>query len=106
MKPVFHCFNGNVEQGKKIEDIGGHIGLGGVITYKSAGMDKVLPELSENIMLLETDAPYLSPVPMRGKRNEPSFILHTADKLSEYLGKDKVEICDITTRNALKLFHK
>lgn len=104
LTPVFHCFNGTAEQGRMISDMNGYMGLGGVATYKNAGMDKVVPELSESNILLETDAPYLSPVPKRGKRNEPSYLLYTAERLAIHKKITLEDIADMTTRNALRIF--
>lgn len=73
LRGVFHCFGGTVEQAKAINDLGFHLGLGGVSTFKNGGMDKVIPALDLNYLVLETDCPYLAPVPHRGKRNEPAY---------------------------------
>lgn len=101
---VFHCFNGTVDQGKRIVDAGMMMGLGGVITFKNAGMKDILPQLNKDNYVLETDAPYLAPVPFRGKRNEPIYMLETAQYLAECLGMSNEEIAFLTTQNALKLF--
>ena len=82
LKGVFHCFTGSIEQAKKIISLGFYLGLGGVSTFKNGGMDKVIPELDFNFVVLETDSPYLSPVPYRGKRNEPSYIPIIAEKIA------------------------
>jgi TatD DNase family protein len=104
LKGIFHCFNGTVEQGHRIQDLGFMMGLGGVVTYKNAGMDQVIPYLNLDNIVLETDAPYLSPVPHRGKRNEVSFINHVADKCAEILSMDRQAFVAKTNTNALKLF--
>lgn len=104
LKGIFHCFNGTVEQGLRIQDLGFMMGLGGVVTYKNAGMDKVLPNLNIDNIVLETDAPYLSPVPHRGKRNEVSFINHIADKCAEIYGVERAVLVQKTSANALSLF--
>jgi len=101
---IFHCFNGTSEQGKKVVDAGFYMGIGGVLTYKNSGVAENLKELPLDKMVLETDAPYLSPVPYRGKRNESSYILNIATKLSEVKEVSIEEIARITTRNAEKIF--
>lgn len=102
---VFHCFNGNIEQCRKIQEIGFYMGLGGVITYKNAKMAEVVAAMNINNMILETDAPYLSPVPYRGKRNESSYIPVIAEKVSEYRNDSIADIQTQTTMNAKKLYH-
>jgi TatD DNase family protein len=102
---VFHCFNGTVDQGKRIVDAGMMMGLGGVVTFKNAKMKDVLPELSKAHIVLETDAPYLAPVPFRGKRNEPGYMIETAQYLAECLEMSYEKLALLTTRNALRLFH-
>ena len=104
LKGVFHCFNGDVNQAKQIMDTGFYMGIGGVITYKNAGVDKVVADIPMEYLVLETDAPYLSPVPNRGKRNEPAFILDVARKLAEIKQLSMQEVADVTTENAEKLF--
>jgi TatD DNase family protein len=101
---IFHCFNGSVDQAKKIVDVGFLLGVGGVVTYKNAGMDQVFPQISIENLVLETDAPYLSPVPYRGKRNEPSYIHEIAIKLAEIMNMDIAELADRTSANAQNLF--
>ena len=103
---VFHCFTGNVDQARHIESYGGFkMGIGGVVTYKKAAMDQVLEHVDLKHLILETDAPYLSPVPFRGKRNESSYILHIAEKLSDIYGVPLKEIEETTTKNAIELFN-
>lgn len=104
LKGVFHCFNGDVNQATQIMDTGFYMGIGGVITYKNAGVDKVVADIPMEYLVLETDAPYLSPVPNRGKRNEPAFILDVARKLAEIKQLSMQEVADVTTENAEKLF--
>jgi len=101
---IFHCFNGTLDQAKRIMDIGFYMGIGGVLTYKNAGVDKVVAELPMDSLVLETDAPYLSPVPYRGKRNEPSFLVNIASKLAEIKGLSINEVAGITTVHAQSLF--
>lgn len=105
LRGVFHCFNGTVEQGKRIASTGFFMGLGGVSTFKNAGMDQVIPLLDESKIVLETDAPYLAPVPYRGKRNEPKYIPHIAEKIADYKNISVQDVADLTTTNALNLFN-
>jgi TatD DNase family protein len=101
---VFHCFGGTVEQANRIVKAGFYMGIGGVATYKKGGLDMVLPEVPVDRIVLETDSPYLTPVPHRGKRNEPSYIPIIAQRVSEILKIDLQQLQSITTQNALKLF--
>ena len=104
LKGVFHCFSGTIEQARKIIDLGFYLGIGGVVTFKNSGLDKVMNEIDLKHVVLETDAPYLAPVPFRGKRNECSYLKYVVEKLSEIknIGKDEIE--RITTANAKELF--
>lgn len=104
LKGVFHCFSGNLGQARKIIDLGLYLGIGGVLTFKNSGLDAVLREIDLAHVVLETDAPYLAPVPFRGKRNEPAYVAYVADKLANVKGVTKEEIATITTANAQKLF--
>jgi len=106
LRGIFHCFNGTVEQGLEICDLGFFMGIGGVITYKNAGVDKVVAELPLANMVLETDAPYLSPVPYRGKRNECSYIGIIARKLAEVKEVSLEKVAEVTGINAGKVFGK
>lgn len=101
---IFHCFSGSVEQAQKIAKLNFYVGIGGVATFKNGGLDKVLPEVSLDHIVLETDSPYLAPVPHRGKRNEPSYIPMIAQKIHEFKKVSIEEIEEKTTSNALKLF--
>ena len=102
---VFHCFGGTVEQYHHIADYGTFmVGLGGVATYKNGGFDKIAPIIDPTVMLLETDAPYLAPTPMRGKRNEPAYLEYTAAHLAKALHIAPAELKRITTQNAIRLF--
>src|SRR5690349_8546865 len=101
---IFHCFSGNAEQAKRITSLGFLLGIGGVATFKNGGLDKVLPEISLDHLVLETDSPYLAPVPYRGKRNEPAYIPLVANKIAEIKKMEVREIQTATTRNALELF--
>ena len=103
---VFHCFTGNLEQAKHIQSYGGFLmGIGGVVTYKKAALDEVLVHVDLKNLILETDAPYLSPVPFRGKRNESAYLVHIAEKLSDIYKVPLHEIEVQTTKNAVKLFN-
>ena len=104
LKGVFHCFSGTLEQAKKIIDLGFYLGIGGVLTFKNAGLDKVVGELTLDALVLETDAPYLAPVPYRGKRNEPTFVSIVAEKLATLKNMPLEEVSAITSANAKKLF--
>lgn len=101
---VWHCFNGSVDEGKKAIDLGLHLGIGGVLTFKNGGVDKTVAQLPLNKLILETDTPYLAPTPHRGKQNEPSFISLVSKKLSELFDRTILEIDVITTENANRLF--
>jgi TatD DNase family protein len=104
LRGVFHCFSGNLEQAKKILSLNFMLGIGGVITFKNAGLDKVIQEIGLQNVILETDAPYLAPVPYRGKRNEPAYVKLVAEKLSHLTRMPIEEIAQLTTANANKLF--
>lgn len=101
---IWHCFNGTVEEGKKAIDLGLHLGIGGVVSFKNGGVDQTVVELPLDKMVLETDAPYLSPTPKRGKRNEPAFMEFTAKKLAEIFNLSLEEIQEKTSETARKLF--
>jgi TatD DNase family protein len=102
---IFHCFTGNVEQANHILGYGGFkLGVGGVLTYKKAGLDAVLQQIALEHLVLETDSPYLPPVPFRGKRNESSYLPLVAERLSEVYGMALMDIAEITTKNARDIF--
>jgi TatD DNase family protein len=104
VRGVFHCFSGSVETARQIIDLGFYLGIGGVLTYKNAGLQEVVQLIDLKHIVLETDAPYLSPVPHRGKRNESSYTLFIAEKLANLKGIDLTTVANITSENALKLF--
>ncbi|MCC5917074.1 MAG: TatD family hydrolase [Cryomorphaceae bacterium] len=104
LKGVFHCFTGNVEQAEFIQSRNMYVGLGGVSTFKNGGMGKVIPHLERSLVVLETDAPYLAPVPHRGKRNEPSYIPIIAERVANLWDCELLEVSNQTTKNALTLF--
>lgn len=101
---IMHCFTGTEDEARAYLGLGFHFGLGGVTTYKNCGVKDYLPNLPLDRIVLETDAPYLAPVPHRGKRNEPAFMVATAQKIAEILNVTIEEIAKITTDNATKLF--
>ena len=103
---IFHCFTGDIDQANHILQYKNFkLGIGGVLTYKKAELDKVLSQISIENLVLETDSPYLPPVPFRGKRNESSYILHVAEKLADVYQISLKEVEEITTRNALEIFN-
>lgn len=105
LRGVFHAYSGSRETYRQIERLGDwYIGIGGVLTYKKASIAETVRDIPLDRILLETDCPYLTPVPFRGKRNESSYIPHIAARLSEILGKGIEEIAETTTANAEKLF--
>lgn len=104
IRGIFHCFGGTVDEAREIMDMGMYLGIGGVVTYKKSGLDQVIAEVGLSRVVLETDAPYLAPVPFRGKRNESSYLIHIADKLADITGLHKDEVAKITTWNALNIF--
>jgi len=105
LRGVFHCFTGSKEQGQKAIEMGFMLGIGGVVTFKNSGLDKVLKELPLEKLLLETDSPYLAPTPYRGQRNESSFITIVAQKLAEIYEVNLEEVAIKTTQNAKTLFN-
>ena len=106
LQGIFHCFNGSMEQAQRIIDCGFLMGIGGVVTFKKAGVDKTVSSLNLENLVLETDAPYLSPSPHRGKRNIPTYIPIIADKISDVQEISIEEVATKTTKNALNLFQK
>lgn len=104
LKGVFHCFSGNEKQAKEIIALGFYLGIGGVVTFKNSGLDKVMTDIELKHVVLETDAPYLAPVPFRGKRNECSYLKYVVEKLAQIKNVPKEEVAKITTRNAKELF--
>lgn len=104
LKGVFHCFTGNLQQAKQIIDLGFYLGIGGVLTFKNSGLDALIKDISLDHLVLETDAPYLAPVPFRGKRNESSYIKFVVQKLAAIKNTTLEQVADVTTANAEKLF--
>jgi TatD DNase family protein len=101
---VFHCFSGTVENAKRVQEVGFYMGIGGVVTFKNGGLDVSLKDVPLDYLILETDAPYLAPVPYRGKRNESSYIPLIAQKLADIKGVSLEEVAKVTTGNAEGLF--
>ena len=105
LKGIFHCFTGNAEQAEKIILLGGFkLGIGGVVTYKNSGLAETLKAIDLKHIVLETDSPYLAPVPFRGKRNESSYLTIIAHKIAETKGVSIEEVAEITTKNAEEIF--
>lgn len=105
MKGILHCFPGNEEDARRAIDLGYLLGIGGVVTFKKSSMAEVVREIGTEHLVLETDAPYLAPVPFRGKRNESSYIPCIAAKIAEIGGIDAKKVQEITTNNAMNLFN-
>jgi TatD DNase family protein len=104
LRGVFHCFSDSEAEAKQIIELGFYLGIGGVLTYKNSGLANAIRNISLDHMILETDAPYLTPVPFRGKRNESSYIKYIAAKLAEVKESGIEEVAAITTANAKSLF--
>ena len=104
IKGIFHCFGGSYESAKEIINAGFYLGIGGVLTYKNTGLAEVLAKIDIQHLVLETDAPYLSPVPFRGKRNESSYLKYIIAKLAEVKNCSVDDVAAITTSNAEKIF--
>lgn len=104
IRGVFHCFSGNTEQAKRATGLGFMLGIGGVVTYKNSGLQAVVENIAVEHLLLETDAPWLTPVPHRGQRNEPSYIPIIAQKIADIKAISLENVAETTTTNALKLF--
>jgi len=105
LKGVFHCFTGGKEEARRILDLGFSLGIGGVVTYKKTDLPEVLTIVPPDRIVLETDSPYLPPVPHRGKRNESAFMVEVVNKVSDIYGVAKETMAAITTQNAIRLFN-
>lgn len=105
LRGILHCFTGNLEQAQKAIELGFYLGIGGVVTYKKAGLDEVLSHLSLENLVLETDSPYLAPVPYRGKPNESSYLVHIAQKVADIYHLTLEEVAAVTTANSVKIFN-
>ncbi len=104
IRGIFHCFSGNTEQANRAIKLGFMLGIGGVVTYKNSGLQAVVENSGLENLLLETDAPWLPPVPHRGQRNEPAYIPLIAQKIAEIKNVSLVEVAGVTTGNATRLF--
>jgi TatD DNase family protein len=104
LRGIFHCFTGNLEQAQKTIELGFYLGIGGVVTYKNSGLDKVVSEIDLNRIVLETDSPYLAPVPYRGKPNESSYLVYIAQKVADLHQTSLENVADITTQNSKLIF--
>jgi len=105
LKGVFHCFPGDEMQARRVIDAGFLLGIGGVVTFKNSGLQKVVAAVGPENIILETDAPFLAPAPYRGKRNEPAYIPIIAQKVAELCGMTVGQVAEVTTRNAVRLFN-
>jgi TatD DNase family protein len=105
LRGVFHCFTGTKEEARKIIDFGFYLGIGGVLTFKNSGLAEQIKDISLEHIVLETDSPYLTPAPYRGKRNESAYVYYIAEKLATVYGKSFDEIAKTTTKNAMNLFN-
>ncbi len=104
LRGIFHCFSGTAQEAREIVDLGFYLGIGGVLTYKNSGLDKAIEEIGLEHLVLETDAPYLAPVPHRGKRNESSYLVHIAETLAVLKKVSVEQVAHITTENATTIF--
>ncbi|MCK4661677.1 MAG: TatD family hydrolase [Bacteroidales bacterium] len=104
LKGIFHAFSGNIEQAEKAISYGFKLGIGGIVTFKNSGLDKVIEQINIENLVLETDSPYLAPVPKRGKRNESSYIIYIAQKISEIFKIDIEQVAEITSKNTMEIF--
>lgn len=104
LKGIFHCFGGTLQEAEQVIECNFLLGIGGVVTYKNGGLDKVLPSVDMKHLVLETDAPYLAPVPYRGKRNESSYLNHIAAKMAEIKKISIEQVVKATTENAERVF--
>lgn len=105
LKGIFHCFTGSIDQAKEITDMGFYLGIGGIVTFKNGGLAETLSKGDIRHLVLETDSPYLAPVPFRGKRNESSYLLYVCMKLAEIYQLSEQEVMEITTANAQSVFN-
>lgn len=105
LRGIFHCFSGTIEQAQQIIELGFYLGIGGVVTFKNAGLDKVIAQLDVSHLVLETDAPYLAPVPFRGKRNESAYLSYIVKKIAEIKNCSEEEVARVTSENAGKVFN-
>ncbi len=103
-KGIFHCFSGDINDARRAIELGFYLGIGGVVTYKNSGLKEIVQQLPLQSLVLETDAPYLTPVPHRGKRNEPSYTKLVCESIAAALNKSFEEVAEATTHNARQVF--
>ncbi len=106
LRGILHCFTGTIEDAHRAINLGFYLGIGGVVTFKNSGLDAVVSQLPLEKLVLETDAPYLAPVPYRGKRNESAYLRLVADKVADCLQTSRERVADVTSQNAVKIFGK
>ena len=106
LRGIFHCFSGTVEEAHQIITLGFFLGIGGVLTFKNSGLDKVIQNIGIDHIVLETDSPYLAPVPYRGKRNESAYLPLIAQKLADVKGMSTAKVAEITNENARSIFDR
>jgi TatD DNase family protein len=104
LKGIFHCFGGTYDEAQQIIDMGMYLGIGGVVTFKNSGLDEIIKNVDLKNIVLETDGPYLAPVPFRGKRNQPAYLTHVAEKIADLKQISIQEVATTTTANAVTLF--
>ena len=104
LKGIFHCFSGSLQEAERIIALGFYLGIGGVVTFKNAGLDQIVTAIDLDHLVLETDAPYLAPTPHRGQRNEPAYLIYIAEKIAALKAIDLETVAQVTTANAIKVF--
>ncbi len=104
LRGIFHCFTGTAEQARRVIGLGFFLGIGGVVTYKNSGLDKVVEQIDLKHIVLETDSPYLTPVPFRGKKNESSYLVYIAQKVADLHQTTLENVAAITTENSRIVF--
>jgi TatD DNase family protein len=104
LRGILHCFTGTLEQAHELIDMGFYLGIGGVVTYKNSGLDKVVAQIDLKHIVLETDSPYLTPVPFRGKPNESSYLTYVAEKVADLHQMPVEKVAEITTENSRMIF--
>jgi TatD DNase family protein len=100
LRGIFHCFSGTAAEAKQVVELGFYLGIGGVVTFKNAGLAEAIADIDLKHIVLETDAPYLAPVPFRGKRNESFYVIEVAKKLAELKKMGLAQVAEITTENS------
>jgi TatD DNase family protein len=103
-KGIFHCFSGTLEEAKEIIGLGFYLGIGGVVTYTNSNLKEILKQTGLKNVVLETDAPYLAPIPYKGKRNEPAYVKNIAEQIAVALNKSVERVAEMTTENAMRVF--